>query len=141
MATQASGPQQSGGSPAPATTRKSYEVIGELHMGREPKTGELKVRKAGATVFADELEPEMLTYLLEHGEIADRNAPIPPSKAEGVLAHDHLADVAIQVGALKVSGGEYKFAGEDTVYKGTIEFRKAVSIDTLKKKIVERKNR
>ena len=138
---QGNGPQQGGGSAAQTATRKGYEVIGELHMGRDPKTSELKVRKAGETIFADELEPEMITYLLERGEIADRNAPIPPSKAEGVLAHDHLADVAIQVGALKVSGGEYKLTGEETVYKGTIEFRKAVSIDTLKKKIVERKNR
>lgn len=120
--------------PESATTRIGYEVVGTLNMGRV--NGELQVRSAGETVYEDELGTEMTQHLLGKGEIADRNKPIPPSQAEKVLAFEHLLDVARQVGAVQIDGGEYRLAGDEATYKGLIEFRKGVSIDQLKTAIV-----
>jgi len=104
-------------------------------MGR--KDGVHDVRNSGDTVYDDELEPTMKRHLLERGEIADRNAPIPPSQAEKVVAFEHLLDVAKQIGAVTINGAEISLAGEETVYRGLGEFRKGVSIDAIKKAIVE----
>jgi hypothetical protein len=114
--------------------RRGYEVTGSLNMGR--RGDQLDVREAGATVYEDELEPEMVRYLLDKGEIVDRNRPVAPSLAEKVVAFDHMVDVASQVGAVLFDGTTYRLAGDDTPHVGLVAFRKALSIEQLKAAIV-----
>jgi hypothetical protein len=118
----------------PVKPRRGFEVLGTLHMGRKGDVAD--IRNSGDTVYEDELEKEMTQYLLGKGEIADRNAPVPPSQADKTLAYDHLFDVARQVKAVKVDGGSFQLAGEDTPHKGLAEFRRNVTIDQLKSAIV-----
>jgi hypothetical protein len=120
--------------------RAAFEVMGTINLGR--KDGKADIRTQGATVFGDELGVEMTRYLLNNGEIADRNAPIPPSQAERVVAFEHLLELAVHpsIGALTVKGSVYRIAGEDDdekVYRGITELRNAVSIDQLKELIVK----
>ena len=125
--------------PAPKPRRRGFEVVGTLNMGRKDG-GEIDLRNSGETVYEDELGKEMTQYLLGKGEIADRNAPVPPSQADKTLAYDHLFDVARQVGAVKVDGGTFHLAGEDAPHKGLAEFRRNVTIDQLKSAIVVKFN-
>ena len=118
--------------------RRAYEVTGTVNLGRVD--GELQVRNAGETVYEDELGTEMTQYLLGRGEIVDRNKPIAPSEAEKVVAFEHVLDIARQVGAITVSGGDYTLVGEETAHKGLIGLRKAVSIEQLKTAIVAKFN-
>jgi hypothetical protein len=119
------------------TGRRAFEVNGTINLGR--KNGVAEIRTQGDTVYEDELGPDMIRYLLDRGEIADRNAPIPPSQADKALAFDHLVDVATRVGAIEVNGSEYSVddGEEEKVYRGILELRKALTIDRLKELIVE----
>jgi hypothetical protein len=124
---------------APGKERRNYEVLGgPIALGRV--NGELIQRCAGDTIYEGELEPELLQHLLAKREIADPNAPIPPSQADAVVAFQHLVDVAREVGAIKVSSGNYTLAGDQTQHKGMVALRSAVSIDQLKAAIVAKFN-
>lgn len=126
---------------APAKKQRHFEVLSTIDLGRRGDEKEKKILVAGDTVGEKELHdrgvtPEDIAYLIAKGNIADPDAPLAPSQAEGFAAHDHLADVAQKIGALKRRGSEYKLAGE--TFKGVTDFRARVSIEQLKSAIVEK---
>lgn len=116
-----------------------YEVLGTLNLGRKKGEDFPDVRTAGASVTEEELSAGGVTAdeirgLIAKREIADPDAPIAPSEAEGHAALDALADVAQKVGALVRRGARYQI-GDDS-FRGVVEFRNGVSIDRLKAAIV-----
>lgn len=129
---------------APKKKGRTFEVIGSISIGRSrDKSGEVErnIRTAGSSVTEEELleagvSEDDIRDLIAKRQIADSDAPIPPSQAEGYAALEALADVAQKIGVLKRKGSEYRFG--DQLFKGVTAFRAGVSIDQLKKAIVEK---
>ncbi len=126
---------------APAKKQRHFEVLSTIDLGRQADEKEKKILYAGDSVSEKDLHdrgvtPEDVAYLIAKGNIADPDAPLAPSQAEGYAALDHLADVAQKIGALKRRGSDYRLAGE--TYKGVTDFRARVTIEQLKSAIVEK---
>jgi hypothetical protein len=121
---------------------RTFEVLGAISIGRtRDKSGEVQrhVLTAGATVTEEKLlaagvTAEDISDLIAKRQIADGDAPVPPSQAEGYAALEALADVAQQIGVLKRKGSEYRLG--DQTFTGITAFRSGVSITQLKNAIV-----
>lgn len=115
--------------------RKSYEVLGgPINLGR--KDGQPDLRKKGQTLYHDELPEADIRALIAKREIADTDAPVPPSQAEGMAALDDLLDVAIAFGVVKRTGADYEIEGR--VFHGISEVRDNVTRDYLKAALVKK---
>jgi hypothetical protein len=127
-ATAASKPAKKG-APLP----KKYEVRRTINLGRDEK-GQPRILVSGDTIGDSDLPAGDLAAFLGDGTLADGDAPIPPSQAEGLVAFDRLARIALATGAAGRDGGTYTFGGRE--FKGIESFRKGVTLDELETAIL-----
>lgn len=117
-------------------TRKAYEVLGSINLGRKPGALKPDIRTKGDTLFSDELPADKIRNLLAIGELADTDAPVPPSRAEGFIALGDLLDVAVAAGIVKRDGGSYELGGR--TFRGISELRAGVTRDALKSAVIDK---
>lgn len=120
--------------PGPAAPKKFEVVRGRLNLGRDAK-GEVRILVSGDTITEADLPAKDIKAYLAAGILADADAPIPPSKAEGLVAFDRLARIALALGAAERDGGTYTMGGRE--FAGIDAFRKGVTLDDLETAILE----
>lgn len=118
----------------PATKKeRKYEVVVQINLG----AGRLHAN--GSTVSESQLRDggcsaKEIAGFVATGILRDGDAPIPPSQAEGHVAFERLASIAIKTEVVSRDGGTYRFGAREI--QGLDAFRAAVSLDELEAAIV-----